>query len=256
MQVGELYYTYTRRKVYVLVVCQTCKLDYFLGACVSEQPTCDKPACRTKAKQPKDAFRMKLRVLLVLASAAALPVSIESAVTRTLARLDAGDHRLRISVESPARRRSPPSRAAAQPLSRLQQQRRREKQLAIARMLAGRLEDRGNAVRVIFDSVGAAAAAQGQLQQPYDVLGLAMPVDALETLILVSPNNRASLTVQPEEHRHPCPAKLEAVQNLLCRARAPVVLIDPDLEALVLPNIERPVRPMLIADFELVATVG
>ena len=199
---------------------------------------------------------MKLHLpVVLLASAAALPVSIESAVTRTLARLDAGDHRLRISVESPARRRSPRSRAAEQPLSRLQQQRLREKQLAIARMLAGRLEDRGNAVRVIFDSVSA-AAAQGQLQQPYDVLGLAMPVDALETLILVSPNNRASPTVQPEEHRHPCPAKLEAVQTLLCRARAPVVLIDPDLEALVLPNIERPVRPMLIADFELVATVG
>lgn len=142
-----------------------------------------------------------------------------------------------------------------QPLSRLQQQKRRKKQLAVCTSLANALESRGNRVRVIFDSVSAAAAAQGQLQQPFDVLGLAAPVDALETLILVSPNNRASQTVEPEEHRHPCPAKLEAVQTLLCRARAPVVLIDPDLEALVLPNIERPVRPMLIADFELVATV-
>lgn len=195
-------------------------------------------------------------VLLLLASAAAFPVSIESAVTRTLARLDAGDSRLKISVERPERRPGTPSRAADQPLSRLQQQKRRERQLAIARMLAARLEDRGKRVRVIFDSVSAAAAAQGQLEQvPFDVLGLAMPVDALETLILVSPNNRASHKVQPVEHRHPCPAKLEAVQTLLCRARAPVVLIDPDLEALVLPNIERPVRPMLIADFTLVATV-
>ena len=49
--------------------------------------------------------------------------------------------------------------------------------------------------------------------------------------------------------------KRKAVQALLCRSRAPVVLIDPDLEALVVPHLERPVRPMLISDFETIARV-
>ena len=123
--------------------------------------------------------------------------------------------------------------------------------MQVASIICAWLKDPGS----VQQAAAAAATAQKEMRHPYDVLGLAEPGDVVnEALILVSPNNRPQPR-EPEEHESPCGDKLAAVQALLCRCRAPVVLIDPDLEALVVPQLDRPVRPMLIADFVPVATV-
>ena len=79
-------------------------------------------------------------------------------------------------------------------------------------------------------------------------------------MLIVAPTNRAPTWRReraprtPESPAEPDALKLKSFQALVARAGSrPVVLINADLEALTLtaPRVGRPIRPMLLSDFEM-----
>ena len=115
--------------------------------------------------------------------------------------------------------------------------------------------------RLFVDGVAAARAwARHSPSSPCDVLGAGDVANDDEAVLIVAPTNRAPTWRReraprtPESPVEPDALKLKSFQALVARAGSrPVVLVNADLEALTLtaPRVGRPIRPMLLSDFEM-----
>jgi hypothetical protein len=122
--------------------------------------------------------------------------------------------------------------------------------LATARHLVGALEEDGTVCRVFMPRALLSTWSRSGPAVRCSVFGLDQLRDDDGALVLVAPANRAAPRTVPEDE--PDGHVLESVQLLLIRARGrPIIMLNPDLEALVLsPRPLRPVRPMFMADFD------
>jgi len=122
--------------------------------------------------------------------------------------------------------------------------------MATARRLVDVLEQNGTVCRVFMPRALLSTWSISGPAVRCSVFGL----DELRAddgaLVLIAPANRADPRRDPEDE--PDGHVLESVQVLLIRANErPVIMLNPDLEALVVsPRPLRPVRPMFMADFD------
>jgi len=124
--------------------------------------------------------------------------------------------------------------------------------LATARRLVAKLEADGTACHVFVPSAFLTVWNNCDTPGRCSVLGLGCVDQDDGALVIVTPTNRVHRAGAPDElEDEPDGRVLESVQALLVRAwDRPIIMINPDLEALVLSKRPlRPVRPMFMADF-------